>query len=145
MIEENKKVDNSAPDAEFDWDAFTSDEGFAGGNRKDLEEMYDKTLSTISEKEVIDGTVISMNKREVVINIGYKSDGIVSLNEFRYNTELAIGDTVEVYVENQEDKKGQLVLSHKKARALRSWDRVNAALEKDEIIKVTSNAVLKVV
>ncbi|MUP39942.1 30S ribosomal protein S1 [Labilibaculum euxinus] len=135
MIEENKKVDNSAPDAEFDWDAFTSDEGFAGGNRKDLEEMYDKTLSTISEKEVIDGTVISMNKREVVINIGYKSDGIVSLNEFRYNTELAIGDTVEVYVENQEDKKGQLVLSHKKARALRSWDRVNAALEKDEIIK----------
>ncbi|PKQ61513.1 30S ribosomal protein S1 [Labilibaculum manganireducens] len=135
MIEENKKVDSSAPDAEFDWDAFTSDEGFAGGNRKDLEEMYDKTLSTISEKEVIDGTVISMNKREVVINIGYKSDGIVSLNEFRYNTELAIGDTVEVYVENQEDKKGQLVLSHKKARALRSWDRVNAALEKDEIIK----------
>ncbi|MBN2597619.1 30S ribosomal protein S1 [Labilibaculum sp.] len=135
MIEENKKVDNSAPDAEFDWDAFTSDEGFAGGSRTDLEEMYDKTLSTISEKEVIDGTVISMNKREVVINIGYKSDGIISLNEFRYNSELAIGDTVEVYVENQEDKKGQLVLSHKKARALRSWDRVNAALEKDEIIK----------
>ncbi|PKQ60418.1 30S ribosomal protein S1 [Labilibaculum filiforme] len=135
MIEENKKVDNSAPDAEFDWDAFTSDEGFAGGNRTDLEAMYDKTLSTISEKEVIDGTVISMNKREVVINIGYKSDGIISLNEFRYNAELTIGDTVEVYVENQEDKKGQLVLSHKKARALRSWDRVNAALEKDEIIK----------
>ncbi|MDM8160628.1 30S ribosomal protein S1 [Labilibaculum sp. K2S] len=135
MIEENKKVDSSAPDAEFDWDAFTSEEGFSGENRTDLEAMYDKTLSTISEKEVIDGTVISMNKREVVINIGYKSDGIISLNEFRYNTELTIGDTVEVYVENQEDKKGQLVLSHKKARALRSWDRVNAALEKDEIIK----------
>ncbi|WP_372753172.1 30S ribosomal protein S1 [Labilibaculum sp.] len=135
MIEENKKVDSSAADAEFDWDAFTNDEGFAGENRSELEALYDQTLSTISEKEVIDGTVISMNKREVVINIGYKSDGIISLNEFRYNAELAVGDTVEVYVENQEDKKGQLVLSHKKARALRSWDRVNAALENDEIIK----------
>lgn len=135
MIEENKRVDDSAADAEFDWDAFTNDEGFVGENRSELEALYDSTLSTISEKEVIDGTVISMNKREVVINIGYKSDGIISLNEFRYNTELTIGDTVEVYVENQEDKKGQLVLSHKKARALRSWDRVNAALEKDEIIK----------
>ena len=135
MIEENKKVDSSAPDAEFDWDAFTSEEGFSGGNRTDLEAMYDKTLSTVAEKEVIDGAVISMNKREVVINIGYKSDGIISLNEFRYNSELAVGDTVEVYVESQEDKKGQLVLSHKKARALRSWDRVNSALENDEIIK----------
>jgi small subunit ribosomal protein S1 len=99
---------------------------------------YDKeqtTLSTIAENEVVDGTVIFMNKREVVINIGYKSEGVVSLNEFRYNPELKVGDTVEVYVESQEDKKGQLVLSHKKARALRSWDRVNEALDKDEIIK----------
>ncbi|MCY1634058.1 30S ribosomal protein S1 [Marinifilum sp. D737] len=135
MVEENKKVDNSAPDAEFDWDAFTNEEGFAGEKRTELEAMYDKTLSTVAEKEVIDGTVISLNKREVVINIGYKSDGIVSLNEFRYNPELTVGDTVEVYVESQEDKKGQLVLSHKKARALRSWDRVNSALENDEIIK----------
>jgi len=135
MIEENKRVDDSAADAEFDWDAFTSEEGFSGDKRTDLEALYDQTLSTISEKEVIDGTVISMNKREVVINIGYKSDGIISLNEFRYNAELTVGDTVEVYVENQEDKKGQLVLSHKKARALRSWDRVNVALEKDEIIQ----------
>ncbi|GAB7086948.1 30S ribosomal protein S1 [Marinifilum fragile] len=135
MVEENKKVDNSAPDAEFDWDAFTNDEGFAGEKRTELEAMYDKTLSTVAEKEVIDGIVISLNKREVVINIGYKSDGIVSLNEFRYNPELKVGDTVEVYVESQEDKKGQLVLSHKKARALRSWDRVNSALENDEIIK----------
>jgi len=86
MIEENKKVDSSAPDAEFDWDAFTNEEGFAGENRTELEAMYDKTLSTVAEKEVIDGTVISMNKREVVINIGYKSDGIISLNEFRYNS-----------------------------------------------------------
>ncbi|WP_421920065.1 30S ribosomal protein S1 [Marinifilum sp.] len=135
MVEENKKVDNSASEAEFDWDAFTNDEGFAGEKRTELEAMYDKTLSTVAEKEVIDGTVISLNKREVVINIGYKSDGIISLNEFRYNQELKVGDSVEVYVESQEDKKGQLVLSHKKARALRSWDRVNSALENDEIIK----------
>ena len=122
--------------ADFDWDLFESDD-VAGVKAKkaELEKMYDQTLSTISEKEVIDGTVIGMNKREVVINIGFKSDGIVSRNEFRYNPELAIGDKVEVYVESQEDKKGQLVLSHKKARALRSWDRVNEALEKDEVIK----------
>jgi len=132
MVEENK---NAAVEAEFDWDAFENEDAGFSANRADLEAQYDKTLSTVAEKEVIDGTVISMNKREVVINIGYKSDGIVSLNEFRYNQELAVGDTVEVYVESQEDKKGQLVLSHKKARALRSWDRVNSALENDEIIK----------
>ncbi len=132
MVEENK---NSAVEAEFDWDAFENESAGFAANRADLEAQYDKTLSTVAEKEVIDGVVISMNKREVVINIGYKSDGIVSLNEFRYNQELAVGDTVEVYVESQEDKKGQLVLSHKKARALRSWDRVNSALENDEIIK----------
>jgi small subunit ribosomal protein S1 len=117
----------------FDWESFETDA--VSGGREELEKMYNETLSTISEKEVIDGTVIAMNKREVVINIGYKSDGIVSRNEFRYNTELKVGDKVEVFVESQEDKKGQLVLSHKKARALRSWDRVNEALEKDEVIK----------
>ncbi len=132
MVEENK---NAAVEAEFDWDAFENEDAGFAANRADLEAQYDKTLSTVAEKEVIDGVVISMNKREVVINIGYKSDGIVSLNEFRYNQELTVGDTVEVYVESQEDKKGQLVLSHKKARALRSWDRVNAALENNEIIK----------
>ena len=110
------------------WDVYSSEE------RQELSSMYDKTLSTIVENEVTDGTVIAMNKREVVINIGYKSEGVVSLNEFRYNPELKVGDKVEVYVESQEDKKGQLLLSHKKARAMRSWDRVNAALEKDEII-----------
>ena len=122
--------------ANFDWDAF--EKGVyvgASKTKEELDALYDQTLSTISEKEVIDGTVIALNKREVVINIGFKSDGIVSRNEFRYNPDLAIGDHVEVYVESQEDKKGQLVLSHKKARALRSWDRVNAALENDEIIK----------
>ncbi|MBN2166261.1 MAG: 30S ribosomal protein S1 [Marinilabiliaceae bacterium] len=124
------------PDSEFDWDAYeTGDSVKTTSTKEELEQMYDKTLSTISEKEVIEGTVISMNKREVVINIGFKSDGIVSKNEFRYNPDLKIGDSVEVYVESQEDKKGQLVLSHKKARALRSWDRVNEALERDEIIK----------
>ncbi len=132
MVEENK---NASVEAEFDWDAFENEDAGFTANRAELEAQYDKTLSTVAEKEVIDGIVISMNKREVVINIGYKSDGIVSLNEFRYNQELTVGDTVEVYVESQEDKKGQLVLSHKKARALRSWDRVNAALENDEIIK----------
>tara|TARA_R110001583_G_scaffold55182_2_gene168051 strand:- start:5085 stop:6872 length:1788 start_codon:yes stop_codon:yes gene_type:complete len=132
MVEENKNV---AVEVEFDWDAFENEDAGFTANRAELEAQYDKTLSTVAEKEVIDGIVISMNKREVVINIGYKSDGIVSLNEFRYNQELTVGDTVEVYVESQEDKKGQLVLSHKKARALRSWDRVNAALENDEIIK----------
>jgi len=96
--------------------------------------MYDKTLSTVAVDEVVTGTVIQMTSREVVVNIGYKSEGVVSLNEFRYNPNLKVGDTVEVYVESQEDKKGQLLLSHKKARAINSWDRVNASLENDEII-----------
>jgi len=119
---------------EFDWDAFEREDTEKSPRQKEYEEMYDKTLSTIAEDEVIEGTVISMNKREVVINIGYKSEGVISLNEFRYNPGLKVGDKVEVYVESQEDKKGQLVLSHKRARALKSWDRVNEALEKDEII-----------
>jgi len=120
---------------EFDWDAFEGKKPTAGSTSKQsMTEMYDNTLSILQEKECVDGIVISMNKREVVVNIGYKSDGIVSVNEFRYNPNLKIGDTVEVYVETLEDKKGQLTLSHKKARAMRSWDRVNSALENDEII-----------
>ncbi len=133
---EKSVVEFATPGDEFDWDNITNDEEIIQTEeREKFEKMYDETLSTITENEVIDGTVVSMNKREVVINIGYKSEGIVSLNEFRYNQELKPGDKVEVYVESQEDKDGQLVLSHKKARALRSWDRVNEALEKDEIIK----------
>lgn len=125
-----------AESEEFDWDALEADdEGFAGKKKKELVDLYDNTLNTVQEKEVLEGTVISMNKREVVVDIGYKSDGIVSLNEFRYNPELKVGDPVEVYVESLEDKKGQMILSHKKARAVRSWDRVNDALDKDEIIK----------
>lgn len=120
---------------DFDWVAFESEGTYTSDKKTEMEVLYAQTLSSIGDGEVIDGTVISLNKREVVINIGYKSEGVVGISEFRYNPELKVGDTVEVYVENQEDKKGQLVLSHKKARALRSWDRVNQALDKDEVIK----------
>lgn len=123
------------PDQSFDWDAFEKGESYGELSQEQLVSAYDNTLNTVKDKEVVEGKVISMNKREVVVNIGFKSDGIVSLNEFRYNPDLKVGDVVEVYVENQEDKKGQLILSHKKARASRSWERVNAALENNEIIK----------
>jgi small subunit ribosomal protein S1 len=130
-----KAEKKSAPsNEEFDWDSFEREELRSSPKFTEYENLYDKTLSTVSVDEVVPGTVIQMTTREVVINIGYKSEGVVSLNEFRYNPALKVGDTVEVYVESQEDKKGQLVLSHKKARALNSWDRVNSALEKDEII-----------
>ncbi len=119
---------------EFDWDAYEKDGYSTEKTFADQEKLYEKTLSTVAVDEVVDGTVISMNNREVVINIGQKSEGVVSLNEFRYNPDLKVGDKVEVYVESQEDKKGQLVLSHKKARAYNSWDRVNSALENNEII-----------
>ncbi|HEX2920892.1 MAG TPA: 30S ribosomal protein S1 [Bacteroidales bacterium] len=119
---------------EFDWEKFESEENRTSPKYKELESLYDETLSTVAVDEVVIGTVIQMTSREVVINIGYKSEGVVSLNEFRYNPNLKVGDKVEVYVESQEDKKGQLLLSHKKARAINSWDRVNASLEKDEII-----------
>ena len=128
-------VTTAEPEENFDWDAYENDAVVPASEKDALTQKYAETLSKVGEKEVVEGTVISMNKREVVVNIGYKSDGIISLNEFRYNPELKVGDKVEVYVETQEDKKGQLTLSHKQARALRSWDRVNEALEKDEIIK----------
>ena len=129
------KETSAKADEDFDWDAFEGTKSVnSTASKKEMTDMYDNTLSILQEKEVVDGKVIAMNKREVVVDIGYKSDGIVSVNEFRYNPALKIGDKVEVYVETLEDKKGQLTLSHKKARALRSWDRVNAALENDEII-----------
>ena len=128
-------VTTAEPEENFDWDAYENDAVVPASEKDALTQKYAETLSKVGEKEVVEGTVISMNKREVVVSIGYKSDGIISLNEFRYNPELKVGDKVEVYVETQEDKKGQLTLSHKQARALRSWDRVNEALEKDEIIK----------
>lgn len=126
---------NVNPIEDFDWNAYEIGETFSDRSKEDLEKTYDQSLSRINDKEVVMGKVSSMNKREVVVNIGYKSDGIVSMNEFRYNPDLKVGDEVEVYIESQEDKKGQLILSHKKARASRSWERVNEALEKDEIIK----------
>ncbi len=133
----NTKVDSSTETGveDFNWEEFAVDEMETTVDQSAFEKLYSETLSTIAENEVIDGKVISMNKREVVINIGYKSEGIISLSEFRYNPDLKEGDTVEVYVESQEDKKGQLVLSHKKARAMRSWDRVNQALDQDEVIQ----------
>ena len=124
----------AVPPEDFDWEAYERDGFSLNANRAEQEKIYEETLSTVAVDEVVEGTVISMNNREVVINIGQKSEGVVSLNEFRYNPDLKVGDKVEVYVESQEDKRGQLVLSHKKARAYNSWDRVNTALENNEII-----------
>ncbi len=124
----------AVPPEEFDWDSYEKDGFLTQSTFAIQEKLYEETLSTVAVDEVVEGKVISMNSREVVINIGQKSEGVVSLNEFRYNPDMKVGDTVEVYVESQEDKKGQLVLSHKKARAYNSWDRVNSALENNEII-----------
>ena len=125
---------NVQPLQDFDWDQFENGTA-ANVSKEELDKAYDETLNKVSEHQVVDGTVISVDKKEVVVNIGYKSDGIIPASEFRYNPELKAGDTVEVYVENAEDKKGQLVLSHKKARMSKSWERVNAALEAQEIIQ----------
>ncbi|MFV0507032.1 MAG: 30S ribosomal protein S1 [Bacteroidales bacterium] len=128
---------SAEPEADFDWDSFEANQGSTLTSKEGTPEAneYEKTLTSIQEKEVVEGLVIAITKSEVVVEIGYKSDGIVSLSEFRYNTELKVGDKVEVFVETLEDPKGQMVLSHKKARALRSWDRVNEAFDKDEICK----------
>ena len=129
-----EEVKNS-PIADFDWDAYENGDTKSEKSREELTKTYDESLNTVKDKDVIEGTIIALNKREAVVNIGYKSDGIIPMNEFRYNPDLKIGDVVEVFIENQEDKKGQLLLSHKKARAARSWDRINAALANDEVIK----------
>ncbi len=123
------------PVEDFDWDAYENGDVETNISHEELEDKYSQTLNVVKDKDVVMGKVISMNKREVVVNVGYKSDGVVPMSEFRYNPDLKIGDEVEVYIESPEDKKGQLLLSHKKARASRSWDLVNAALENDEIIK----------
>ncbi|MGM9868226.1 MAG: 30S ribosomal protein S1 [Sodaliphilus sp.] len=125
----------NSPIEDFDWEAFEKGETQREKSQEELEKTYDMSLGSFKDHEVTEGTVISINKREVVVNIGAKSDGIIPFNEFRYNPDLKVGDKVEVYVENQEDRKGQLVLSHKKARASKSWERVNQALDNDEIIK----------
>ena len=125
---------NVQPLNDFNWEEFEN--GMAVNvSKEELDKAYDETLNKVSEHQVVDGKVISVDKKEVVVNIGYKSDGIIPASEFRYNPDLKVGDTVEVYVENAEDKKGQLVLSHKKARLSKSWDRVNAALDNEEIVQ----------
>ena len=124
------------PNEDFNWDSYEKgDNSTESRSVEELTKTYDETLNTIKDKDVVIGTVTSMNKREVVVNIGFKSDGVVPMSEFRYDPDIKVGDQVEVYIENQEDKKGQLILSHKKARASRSWDRVTKALEENEIIK----------
>ncbi|MDY5356369.1 MAG: 30S ribosomal protein S1 [Candidatus Cryptobacteroides sp.] len=136
VAEETKKQPLNAsidPD-KFDWDAFESEDVY-GEDIKDIDEKYAQTLSKVNEGEVVEGVVTAISKREVIVNIGYKSEGVIMAPEFRYNPDLKVGDKVEVFVENTEDKKGQLVLSHKKARQLRSWDMVNAAFAADEIVK----------
>ncbi len=125
---------NVQPLANFDWEEFENGSQ-ANVSKQDLEKAYDETLNKIQEHQVVEGTVIALDKKEVVVNIGYKSDGIIPASEFRYNPDLKVGDKVEVFVENQEDKKGQLMLSHRKARLNKSWDEVNAALENEDIVQ----------
>ena len=129
-----KDVQNVQPLADFNWDEFENG-AHAEASKNDLTKAYDETLNKIQEHQVVEGTVISVDKKEVVVNIGYKSDGIIPASEFRYNPDLKAGDKVEVYVESQEDKRGQLVLSHKKARLQKSWENINKALENDEVIQ----------
>ena len=131
-MEDVKKV---VANEDFDWNAFENESSLYDQSKEQISEAYGKTMSNIAVGEVVEGTVTEINKREVIVNIGYKSEGMIPVSEFRYNSELQAGDKVEVYVESVEDKAGQLALSHKKARQLKSWDRVNEALENDEIIK----------
>ena len=125
---------NVQPLQDFDWEQFENGTS-TNVSKEELDKAYDETLNKVADHQVCDGKVISVDKKEVVVNIGYKSDGIIPASEFRYNPDLKIGDVVEVYVESAEDKKGQLILSHKKARMSKSWDRVNAALEAEEIVQ----------
>ena len=119
---------NVKPLEDFDWESFEHGTT-ANVSKEELDRAYDETLNKVADHQVVDGKVISVDKKEVIVNIGYKSDGIIPASEFRYNPELKEGDVVEVYVESAEDKKGQLLLSHKKARLSKAWDRVNAALD----------------
>ena len=127
-------IKNVKPLDDFNWEEFENG-SLSAASKENLEKAYDETLNKIQEHEVVEGTVISVDKKEVVVNIGYKSDGIIPASEFRYNPDLKVGDKVEVYVEDQEDKKGQLVLSHKKARLSKSWEKINEALDNDEVIQ----------
>ena len=125
---------NVQPLQDFDWEEYENGTS-TSISKEELDKAYDETLNKVADHQVVDGKVISVDKKEVVVNIGYKSDGIIPASEFRYNPDLKIGDVVEVYVESAEDKKGQLILSHKKARMSKSWDRVNAALDAEEVVQ----------
>src|SRR5688572_25917696 len=120
--------------ADFDWDAYAENAIYSKEKKAEMDSQYENTLTQITEKAVIEGTVVSVTKKEVVINIGYKSEGVVPLSEFRYNPNLKNGEKVVVFVESTEDKAGQLIISHKKARMFHAWERVNSALVNDEII-----------
>jgi len=124
---------NVQPLDNFDWEEFENGT-VAGTSKEELQKAYDETLNKVADHQVVDGTVTHVDKKEVIVNIGYKSDGIIPASEFRYNPDLKEGDKVEVYVENAEDRKGQLILSHKKARLSKSWERVNAALDNNEVV-----------
>lgn len=130
-----RKSNASVPGDQFDWDSFENDAEYTKEDKVKLEDSYSQTLSKVVENEVVEGTVMAVNKREVLVNIGYKSEGVINISEFRYNPDLKVGDTVEVYVETAEDKRGQLILSHRKAHSLRSWEKVNSAYENNEIVK----------
>ncbi|MBR1652449.1 MAG: 30S ribosomal protein S1 [Alloprevotella sp.] len=123
------------PLAEFDWEAFETGAVATGESHEQQEKVYAETLGKVNENEVVEGTIVAITKRDVTVSIGYKSEGTISISEFRYNPDLTVGDTVEVYIETQEDKNGQLILSHRKARLSKAWDRVNQALEDKEVIK----------
>jgi small subunit ribosomal protein S1 len=129
-----RKSNASVPVDKFDWDSFEKDSA-CDIDKNAVEESYNQTLSKVVENEVVEGVVMALNKREVLVNIGYKSEGVININEFRYDPDIKVGDKVEVYVETAEDKKGQLILSHRKAHSLHSWDMVNDAFEKDEVVK----------
>lgn len=126
-----EEVKNTVANDQFDWNAFEQDLGVYDQPKEQIAAAYDKTLSNVNVGEVVEGTVTGITKREVLVNVGYKSEGVISNSEFRYNPDLKVGDKVEVYVDSAEDRNGQLALSHKKARQLKSWDRVNEALEND--------------
>lgn len=130
----NNPTDRIQPLTDFDWSGYAQDTDISPEMRKEREAIYDKTLTTIKENEVVMGKVMSISKREVLVNIGYKSAGIISANEFNYNKDLKVGDEVEVLVESKEDRFGQLQLSHRKARAARAWEKIAAAQENDEVI-----------
>ncbi|HNE82108.1 MAG TPA: S1 RNA-binding domain-containing protein, partial [Flavobacteriales bacterium] len=135
MSAEQTKVTFAEPPADFDWATLEDDKkSISASDRERMEKAYEESLTSIAEKEVLMGTVVGMNKKEVVININYKSEGVVPLSEFRYKPDLKLGDQVEVYIEKQEDKGGQMVISHKTARVHNAWGKVNHALETNEII-----------